>query len=144
MLRTKKGFTLVELMVVIVIIGILAALAIPKFTNASAKAKWSEVPTVLASFENAELAYIAETGNTGAATDIVFDQPTSSKWFTYSDATTTDNGIYQGTVTGAASIGGIATNQGISTSIDVATSTITHSDVGGCQTAVDKMMPNFL
>ena len=68
----RKGFTLIELMVVIVIIGILAALAIPKFTDASAKAKMSEAPPVLAAFENAQFARIAETGDVGAIDEIVF------------------------------------------------------------------------
>jgi type IV pilus assembly protein PilA len=84
-MRNAKGFTLIELMVVIVIIGVLAALAIPKFMDASAKAKMSEAPTVLAAYETAQLAYVMETGAGGVVDDIVFDKPTHSKWFTYDD-----------------------------------------------------------
>lgn len=50
----NKGFTLVELMVVIVIIGVLAAVAIPKFTASTNKAKASECPTMLGLLEQAE------------------------------------------------------------------------------------------
>jgi prepilin-type N-terminal cleavage/methylation domain-containing protein len=57
-----RGFTLVELMVVIVIIGILAAVAIPKFLDATNKAKASEFPTQLTAMYTGEIAYQAEKG----------------------------------------------------------------------------------
>jgi len=83
MLRIKKqGFTLIELMVVIVIIGVLASLAIPRFTDASIKAKVAEAPRVIASFESAYLAGVAE-GNV-TKENLVFDPKNlGSKWFSY-------------------------------------------------------------
>ena len=45
--HNRRGFTLIELMIVVVIIGILAALAIPKFMKVTGKAKVAEAKTIL-------------------------------------------------------------------------------------------------
>jgi len=45
--RNSKGFTLIELMIVVVIIGILAALAIPRWWKANERAKQSEAKLIL-------------------------------------------------------------------------------------------------
>jgi prepilin-type N-terminal cleavage/methylation domain-containing protein len=45
--RDSRGFTLIELMIVVVIIGILAALAVPRFMRATTKAKQSEAKQIL-------------------------------------------------------------------------------------------------
>jgi len=58
----KGGFTLIELMIVVAIIGILAAIAIPNFLRFQLKAKSSEGKTNLAAIRTAEESYYAEFG----------------------------------------------------------------------------------
>ena len=56
----EKGFTLIELMIVVAIIGILAAIAIPNFMRYQAKAKQSEAKANLGSIYTSETTYRAE------------------------------------------------------------------------------------
>ena len=53
----QKGFTLIELMIVVVIIGILAALAIPRFMTATTKSKQSEAKGILKQIYTMERTY---------------------------------------------------------------------------------------
>jgi type IV pilus assembly protein PilA len=65
--KGEKGFTLVELLVVIIIIGILAAIALPNFLNQGAKAKQTEAKQNVGMHNRLQTVYRSE--NSGFATN---------------------------------------------------------------------------
>ena len=50
--QTRKGFTLIEILIVVIILGILAAIVIPQFTNASKDAKRSSLVSMVQSLRS--------------------------------------------------------------------------------------------
>jgi len=66
----QKGFTLIELMIVVAIIGILAAIAIPNFMSYQCKARQSEAKSALGDIRTMEEAYYAEHNTYGTLDSI--------------------------------------------------------------------------
>jgi type IV pilus assembly protein PilA len=84
MLRTEKGFTLIELMIVVAIIGILAAIAIPQFTDFKYRSYDASVAQDLRNVKLAEEVYFTDNGvYTGEINDLQTN--TGLLWSTYTN-----------------------------------------------------------
>jgi prepilin-type N-terminal cleavage/methylation domain-containing protein len=88
-IRNTKGFTLIELMIVVVIIGILAALAIPRFSKASDRAKEKEADGILKQVYTLQQTYYAQWGSYASTVaqlqTVGFEAPTTLKNYTWGD-----------------------------------------------------------
>ena len=123
--RINRGFTLLELLIVVVIIGILASVGVPRYNKVVKKAKVAEADAVLGAMRGSEMRYYAENGvYTVTETSLDIDVPgyggyAASKYFTFTAASTgtvTATGKATGgmsgvtvtlTITGGRSVSGI-------------------------------------
>jgi type IV pilus assembly protein PilA len=76
-IRNRKGFTLIELMIVVAIIAILAAIAIPNFLKFQAKSKQSEARTMLTGVYEAEMGYFATENRFAPTASVIGFEPAS-------------------------------------------------------------------
>jgi len=75
--KAKKGFTLIELMIVVAILGILAAIAIPTYMDYTKRAKVSEAISLLSGVANAIAEYHTSQGQMPTSLDDVGGRKTS-------------------------------------------------------------------
>lgn len=82
----RKGFTLVEIMVVVVILGVLAGVGVPKLFGVIAKARASEVPVAAGTYVSLQNAYLHENNGIGSWKNIGYGAPGDgqTEYFEYS------------------------------------------------------------
>ena len=120
MKQIQKGFTLIELMIVVAIIGILAAVALPAYQDYTAKAQASEGPVLLDGLKSTVTANMTEDAATGCA--IPAGSITQGKYVntiaaTYAAPTCTLTATYRAT--------------GVATGIQSATLIMTYNSTSG-------------
>jgi prepilin-type N-terminal cleavage/methylation domain-containing protein len=138
--KTQQGFTLIELMIVVAIIGILAAVALPAYNNYTKKAKYTEVIQASQALKTAVEVCVQDlgtaTGCSGGSNGIAADLAANSNPSPYVDSVSTVDGVI--TVTPQAKDGILATDTYILSPTVAASGQVTWSTNGatpsGCLT----------
>ncbi len=89
--KIRKGFTLVELAVVVVIIGVLAAFGVPRFLQSVERSKAAEAFAYLSAVRTAQERYLAREGTYASAVTALDIQSAAPKYFTVGAVTATQN-----------------------------------------------------
>ncbi len=129
--KNRKGFTLIELMTVVIIVGILAAISIPIFRAQVKKARAAEGAALLGSVLTGQRVYYAEhTSYYGPEDDMatltatIGVDPTGNKYFTAYEVTAASAAGFTATTDGAGDAAGITVTM---TYTNAAGGTITYS-----------------
>lgn len=97
-LNEQRGYTLIELMVAMAILGVLAGIAITTYMRYQAKARQAEAATNLGAIFVTETAFFGEASRYSDFTDAGFSLAAASNRFTYRAEQTTSAGLATGTV----------------------------------------------
>jgi type IV pilus assembly protein PilA len=104
----QRGFTLIELMIVVAIIGILSAIAIPDFIKFQARSKQSEAKANLKAVFTAEKAFFQEKNRFSSLTgEVGFDPERNNRYAYFLNATGTYEARTGSTITQATTYNGV-------------------------------------
>lgn len=104
-----NGFTLIELMITVVIVGILASIALPSYTSYLARGKITDAVSVLADYRVRMEQYFQDNRNYGTAGAACPVAVSTSKYVTYTCTVGNPNTTYVATATSIAGSLGAAT-----------------------------------
>jgi uncharacterized protein (TIGR02145 family) len=140
--KGKYGYAVASLVAPVVILLIPA---VSSFSDASAKAKMTEAPRAIASFESAYLAALAENGDDADITDkeLIFMMYDDSKLFKYEYVTYPQGGIAGLKATASKNIGEFNKGDYLQTVIDDGKFTHCVGGTGADVSVVEELIPNF-
>jgi type IV pilus assembly protein PilA len=135
MKQIQKGFTLIELMIVVAIIGILAAVALPAYQDYTIRAKVSELVLAASGFKTS----VAEKAASDGALTSAGVGLTVTAGGKVSSGSVTDGGVIS--ISGTSTTVGTAVTINLTTSISASGSVVWACGVGTGNTAMYKYVP---